>query len=105
LTDDLPAGGVKKDARFWILTTPTEDGNNSGLLEASGDTTLQSPCPGLFSGKDLGYPVILHLTNDTHQARILGGMVVYMWCISGSRWGLGNRKNERRPSGDGAFFI
>jgi hypothetical protein len=78
LTDNLPAGGVKKDARFMIFATAAEDGNNSMLLEASADTSLQAPCPGLFAGKDIGFPVILHLTNATHQAKILGGMVGYI---------------------------
>ena len=78
LEDNLPAEGAKKDTQVFIFSTPAEDGNNVIPLEASKDTSLQAPCPGLFAGKDIGCPIILHLTNGTHQARILGGMTAYI---------------------------
>jgi hypothetical protein len=78
LSANLPAGGVKKDARVMIFNLPSEDGNNQIPLEASKTTLLQAPCPGLFAARDIGFPMILHLTNGTNQARILGGMAAYI---------------------------
>jgi len=78
LAANLPAVGVGKDARFAIFSLPVEDGNMVIPLEANGITKLEAPCPGLFVGRDFGFPVVLHLTNDTDQARILGGTVAYI---------------------------
>ena len=78
LADNLPAEGVAKDARFAIFNLPSEDGNEAIPLSANELANLQAPCPGLFVAEDFGFPVILHLTNETDQAEILGGTVAYI---------------------------
>ena len=78
LTENLPADGVEKDARFAIFNLPSEDGNEAIPLAADELANLQAPCPGLFVAEDFGFPVILHLTNDTNPAEILGGTVAYI---------------------------
>ena len=78
LSANLPAGGVAKNARFAIFNLPAEDGNMVIPLDGNGTTKLEAPCPGLFVARDFGFPVILHLTNETNQARILGGTAAYI---------------------------
>jgi len=78
LAANLPAEGAAKDARFAIFNLPAEDGNEVLPLAANELANLQAPCPGLFVAEDFGFPVVLHLTNETNQAEILGGTVAYI---------------------------
>ena len=78
LAANLPEEGAAKDARFAIFNLPSEDGNGVIPLSANELANLQAPCPGLFVAEDFGYPMILHLTNETDQAEILGGTVAYI---------------------------
>jgi hypothetical protein len=69
---------ASQSAMLYLLGTET--GNHASVfpLTVSGRTTLESPCPGVVAGKELGWPVILHLENTDGNEQIEGGTVAFI---------------------------
>lgn len=69
---------ASQSAMLYLLGTET--GNHASVfpLTVSGRTTLESACPGVVAGKELGWPVILHLENTDGNEQIEGGTVAFI---------------------------
>jgi len=78
LNDNLPTGGLKENAFGVSLGVPTDDGHIAKFSTgATGDNVYADEAYGLFSNTEIGYPMIIHITNATAQALWLGANVVY----------------------------
>ena len=67
-----------QSAILYLLGTETTANTSIYPLTASGRTTLDSACPGVVAGKELGWPVILHLENSDGNEQIEGGTVAFI---------------------------
>jgi len=67
-----------QSAMFYIIGNETSANTSVFPLTASGRTTLESPCPGVVAGRELGWPVILHLENGDGNEEIEGGTVAFI---------------------------
>ena len=69
---------ASQSAMLYLLGTETTANTSVFPLTASGRTTLESPCPGVVAGKELGWPMILHLENTDGNEQIEGGTVAFI---------------------------
>jgi hypothetical protein len=69
---------ASQSAMLYLLGNETAINTSSFPLTASGRTTLESSCPGVVAGKELGWPVILHLENTDGNEQIEGGTVAFI---------------------------
>ena len=60
---------------LYILGTESEPGSGRITLAVSGSTELKADCPGVVTGKELGWPVQLHLANTDGDQEIEGGTI------------------------------
>jgi hypothetical protein len=67
-----------QSAILYLLGDETTANTSVFPLTASNRTTLESPCPGVVAGKELGWPVILHLENTDGNEQIEGGMIAFI---------------------------
>jgi hypothetical protein len=65
-------------AMLYILGTDTSQNTGVFALTASTLTSLENACPGVVAGKELGWPVILHLVNTNGNEAIEGGTVAFI---------------------------
>ena len=75
LVDQVEAS---QSAMLYLIGTETAANTSVFPLTASGRTTLESPCPGVVAGKELGWPVILHLENTDGNEQIEGGIIAFI---------------------------
>lgn len=75
LADPSPA---TEGSTLYLMGTPTSSNTVLFPLTASGSTILQADCPGVAIGKELGWPVMLHLVNTDGDQKIEGGTVAYI---------------------------
>lgn len=69
---------ASQTAMLYLLGTETSPSTSVFALTASNRTSLESPCPGVVAGKELGWPVILHLENTDGNEEIEGGTVAFI---------------------------
>jgi hypothetical protein len=69
---------ASQSAMLYLLGTETGNYASVFPLTVSGRTTLESACPGVVAGKELGWPVILHLENTDGNEQIEGGTVAFI---------------------------
>ena len=77
ITLGAPVEAVQS-AMLYLLGTETTANTSVFPLTASGRTTLESTCPGVAAGRELGWPVMLHLVNTDGNEEIEGGTVAFI---------------------------
>lgn len=75
LADSMP---VTDGSTLYLIGTATNPNTAIFPLTASASTVLQADCPGVAIGKELGWPVLLHLVNTDGDQKIEGGTVAYI---------------------------
>lgn len=60
---------------LYILGTESDPGCSKITLAASESTELKADCPGVIAGKELGWPVQLHLENTDGDQEIEAGTI------------------------------
>jgi UDP-N-acetylglucosamine:LPS N-acetylglucosamine transferase len=52
---------------LYLLGTEASPSTSVFVLTASNCTSLESSCPGVVAGKELGWPVFLHMVNTMER--------------------------------------
>ena len=63
---------------LYLLGTAASPNTATIPLTASGSTVLASDCPGVITGKEIGWPVGLFLENADGNSEIEGGTIAYI---------------------------
>lgn len=72
-------GNAKQDNKVFIFHLPDEGGNQSFPLRAEELELYTSGCPGVVLAEQIGYPLILHISNNNDETvEFHGGTIAYI---------------------------
>ena len=77
ITLDTPVEAAQT-AMLYLMGSLFDDETSIFQLTVSGRTSLESDCPGVVAGKELGWPVMLFLENTDGNEEIEGGTIAFI---------------------------